>query len=50
MSNKIKEAIEANIAVHSAMANDYNKIEPHFRPESIQRVDKIIAGIANEIS
>jgi len=50
MSNKIKEAIEANIAVHSAMANDYNRIEPHFRPESIQRVDKIIAGIANEIS
>jgi ubiquinone/menaquinone biosynthesis C-methylase UbiE len=49
MSNKIKEAIEANIAVHSAMANDYNKIEPHFRPESIQRVDNIIGGIANEI-
>lgn len=42
MSNKIKEAIEANIAVHSAMANDYNTIEPHFRPESIQRVDDII--------
>jgi len=48
MSNKkqnIEEAIKANIAVHSAMANDYNTIEPHFRPESIARVEQIIDTI-----
>ena len=42
MENKIKEAIKANIAVHSAMADDYNRIEPHFRPESVKRVKDII--------
>jgi ubiquinone/menaquinone biosynthesis C-methylase UbiE len=48
MENNIKDAISANIAVHSAMANDYNTIEPHFRPESIQRVDEIISKIHNQ--
>lgn len=48
MDNKIKEAIEANIAVHSAMADEYNKVEPHFRPESILRVDNIIKEIHTE--
>ena len=38
ISKDYKEAIEANIEVHSAMANDYNTIEPHFRLESIARV------------
>jgi ubiquinone/menaquinone biosynthesis C-methylase UbiE len=44
------DAIKANIAVHSAMANDYNTIEPHFRPESIQRVNGIIDQISKEIT
>jgi ubiquinone/menaquinone biosynthesis C-methylase UbiE len=47
MEDKIKGAIEANIAVHSAMASQYNKVEPHFRPESIKRVEKIIAELCN---
>jgi len=47
MKNKIREAIEANIIVHSAMADAYNTIEPHFRPESIKRVDGIIKNIAS---
>ncbi len=42
MEDKISEAIKANITVHSAMADDYNQVEPHFRPESIDRVSKII--------
>ena len=33
-----KEAIDANITVHSAMADKYNTVEPHFKPESIARV------------
>ena len=48
MKNKIEEAINANIAVHSAMANDYNTIEPHFRPESIKRVEDIIKDIISK--
>ncbi len=46
------DAIKANITVHSAMADDYNLIEPHFRPESIARVEGIIKNIAekNKIS
>lgn len=42
---KYEEAIEANIKVHSTMAREYNKVEPHFRPESIQRVSEIIDNI-----
>ncbi len=49
MENKINEAIEANIIVHSAMANDYNTIEPHFRPESIKRVEEIIQNINDKV-
>lgn len=45
-----QDAIEANIAVHSAMANDYNTIEPHFRPESIKRVEDCIEKIKKENS
>ena len=41
-------AIQANIAVHSVMANDYNTIEPHFRPESIQRVIEHIEKLKAE--
>jgi ubiquinone/menaquinone biosynthesis C-methylase UbiE len=46
MEDKITEAIKANIAVHSAMADEYNQVEPHFRPESIDRVSKIIHEIS----
>jgi ubiquinone/menaquinone biosynthesis C-methylase UbiE len=46
MENKINEAIKANITVHSAMADEYNRIEPHFRPESIKRVKNIIHEIS----
>lgn len=45
MDSQIKKAIEANIIVHSTMADDYNTKEPHFRPESIDRVTKIIDKI-----
>jgi len=45
-----KEAIQANIDVHSAMADDYNTIEPHFRKESIDRVKEIISELGKEHS
>lgn len=45
MNTNYKDAIDANIQVHSAMADKYNEVEPHFRPESIQRVKSILANI-----
>ncbi len=45
ISSDYKDAISANIEVHSAMASEYNKVEPHFRPESIERVDNIIKDL-----
>jgi len=44
---KNQEAIEANILVHSTMAEYYNEVEPHFKPESIARVKGIIEEIHN---
>jgi ubiquinone/menaquinone biosynthesis C-methylase UbiE len=49
MEDPIKKAIEANIIVHSTMADDYNSKEPHFRPESIERVAAIIDEIFKQI-
>lgn len=50
MKDEIKKAIEANIAVHSKMADDYDQKEPHFRPESIERVTKIIDEIYSDLN
>lgn len=38
-SDKYKEVIKANIAVHSQLASIYSTTEPHFRPENIAVVD-----------
>ena len=45
-----QDAIKANIAVHSAMVDKYNEVEPHFRPESIARVEQIIQSINSKHS
>lgn len=50
MEDQIKRAIEANIIVHSTMAEEYNLKEPHFRPESIERVTRIIEKIYSELN
>jgi ubiquinone/menaquinone biosynthesis C-methylase UbiE len=50
MENKIKESINANILVHTAMADVYNSSEPHFRPESINRVENVIKNIVKSNS
>lgn len=39
MTDKYKQVIEANIAVHSKLASVYQKTEPHFRAENIAIVD-----------
>ncbi len=49
MKKEIKDAIEANIAVHTALADVYNTTEPHFRKESIERVDSIVKSLVTNI-
>ena len=49
MSNDYETAIAANIEVHSRLAATYNEIEPHFRPESIARVEQIVANLAAQM-
>lgn len=49
-TDQYQKAIKANIAVHSAMADDYNTVEPHFREESVLRVAGIIDEIENSNS
>lgn len=41
-----KKVIEANILYHSILAEDYDKSQPNFRPENIDKVDKILQSIA----
>lgn len=48
ISGNYEEAIRANIAVHSAMADQYNEVEPHFRPESKERVGTILDTLIPE--
>jgi len=40
--------LEANIAFHTALAADYDKSQPHFRPENVARVTEIIERMAAE--
>lgn len=44
-----KEIIEANIEVHTKMADSYNS-EPHFRPENQEKVRKRIAKLQKKIN
>ncbi len=39
MDTNYQKVIEANIALHSRMSDDYSTCEPHFRPENIQKVE-----------
>jgi ubiquinone/menaquinone biosynthesis C-methylase UbiE len=48
MSDKYKQVIAANIAVHSKLASFYEKTEPHFREENIAVVDARIKAAAAE--
>ena len=46
---KYDEVIKANIALHSKMADDYSTCEPHFRPENINKVEKKLKTIFEEL-
>jgi len=44
MTEKLQEIIDANITVHTIMADKYNN-EPHFRPENQQKVRAVLENI-----
>ena len=39
MDTNYQKVIDANIALHSKMSDDYSTCEPHFRPENIASVE-----------
>jgi ubiquinone/menaquinone biosynthesis C-methylase UbiE len=41
-----KRVIDANIAVHSKLAAEYDRSEPHFRAENVAKVDRRIRVLA----
>ncbi len=43
-----QDVIDANIEVHTKMSAEYNN-EPHFRPESVARVEKILSGLVQKV-
>lgn len=45
-----KKVIEANIALHTTMAGEYDTCEPHFRPENRHYVGGIVSRMVAETS
>lgn len=43
-----QEVIEANIAVHSKLAAQYQQGEPHFRPENVAKVERRLVELVKE--
>jgi ubiquinone/menaquinone biosynthesis C-methylase UbiE len=43
-----QRVIDANIAVHSKLAADYQACEPHFRAENVEKVTKRLAALVAE--
>lgn len=43
-----QEIVKANILVHSAMAENYDVTQPHYRPENVSRVKQIIIDLAQK--
>ena len=43
-----QKVIEANIAVHSKLAAQYQQSEPHFRPENVAKVERRLVELVKE--
>jgi ubiquinone/menaquinone biosynthesis C-methylase UbiE len=43
-----QKVIEANIAVHSKLAAQYQQCEPHFRPENVGKVERRLVELVKE--
>lgn len=48
MNTDYKKVIEANIALHTKMSNEYSTCEPHFRPENIHKVETQLAALIKQ--
>lgn len=44
----IQKVIDANIALHSKLAANYQACEPHFRPENVAKVEHRLAALVAE--
>lgn len=44
------DVVNANVAVHSAMAATYNEREPHFRPENQQKVRAVLEQVSRQVN
>jgi ubiquinone/menaquinone biosynthesis C-methylase UbiE len=42
------DVLAANIAFHTALAEHYDRNQPHFRPENVERVDGVLRRMAEE--
>ena len=45
----MSEIIEANIKVHTRLADTYDQVEPHFRPENRAKVRRILESLRAEV-
>jgi ubiquinone/menaquinone biosynthesis C-methylase UbiE len=45
---KRKKVLKANIAYHSALAETYDAKQPHYSPENVARIEKLLAQIAEK--
>jgi SAM-dependent methyltransferase len=45
MNSTYAAVVRANQQLHSALANDYNSSEPHFRPENVAHVEKRLQAV-----
>ncbi len=43
-----ENVVDANIAMHTRLAENYNTDEPHFRPENIKKVESRLVDIFNK--
>lgn len=50
MSNHVDsgKVLDANIKYHSVLADDYDATQPHFKSENVQRVEQILARMAEQ--
>lgn len=50
MDKKYGEVIEANIKLHTQLSEHYNSCEPHFRKESIERIESLLKHAIDKTS
>jgi SAM-dependent methyltransferase len=44
-AQKSRDVLAANVALHSRLADDYQRCEPHFRPENTRKVEGRLRGL-----